>query len=400
MKIRENYNHTLNACYAAYITQAIVNNFAPLLFLTFQSNFSITLEKITFFVTINFGIQLFVDLLAAHFVDRIGYRACTVGAHFFAAAGLAGLGIFPYILSDPYLGLLFAITLYAIGGGLLEVLVSPIVEACPTQRKAASMSLLHSFYCWGHVLVVLLSTLFFIIFGIDKWNILAIIWAIIPFLNAFYFMVVPVNSLTEEGEGLSIRAIFKTKIFWLLLILMVCAGASEQGMSQWVSTFAEAGLGISKSLGDLAGPCMFAILMGCSRILYSKVSEKINLVIFMAGSGILCMIGYLLASLCPIPVLALIGCGICGFSVGIMWPGTFSIAAVKCPRGGTALFALLALGGDLGCAGGPTTVGMVSEAVGGNLKMGLLAAIIFPILLFAGLCFIRTKKAKNSFDTF
>ena len=383
--VLKSYRHTLYASYLGYITQAIVNNFVPLLFTTFIASYGISLEKITLLVTINFGIQLVVDLLSPRFVDRIGYKTSIIIAHVFAALGLAGLGIFPDLLPDPYVGMLAAIFFYAIGGGLIEVLISPIVEACPFDQKSAAMSLLHSFYCWGHVGVILISTLFFALAGVHNWRILSFIWALVPLLNAVYFCLVPVRSLNEGGDSMSVKELLSSKLFWIFALLMVCAGASEQAMSQWASAFAESGLKVSKTVGDLAGPCMFAVFMGISRAFYAKFSEKINLIVFMTGSGALCVVSYLLASLSPVPVLALVGCGLCGLSVGIIWPGTFSLAAEKCPKGGTAMFAYFALAGDLGCSSGPTLVGMISDAFDGRLTAGLLAAIIFPLLLLAGL---------------
>lgn len=383
--IRRSYNHTLYASYLGYITQAIVNTFVPLLFLTFQSTYQISLERITSLVTVNFGIQLVVDLLSTKWVDKIGYRISIVAAHICAAGGLAGLGIFPDLFPDPYWGLLLAVGLYAVGGGLIEVLVSPIVEACPTEKKSAAMSLLHSFYCWGCVLVILTSTLFFSIFGIANWRVLSLVWAALPLFNTFYYSQVPIATLHKAEEAMSARKLFSSGVFWVFALLMVCAGASEQAMSQWASAFAESGLQISKSVGDLAGPCMFSILMGVTRVFYAKFSERINLAAFMVGSGILCIVSYLLASLSPHPLLSLVGCGLCGLSVGILWPGAFSLACAACAKGGTAMFALLALAGDLGCSAGPSLVGFVSDAAQGNLKAGLLAAIGFPILLLLGL---------------
>lgn len=399
MHIKNNYSHTICASYIGFISQAIVNNFAPLLFLTFQSTYKISLEKITLLVTINFGIQLIIDLASAGFVDKIGYRTSAVIAHLFAAVGLAGLGIFPEMFSDPYIGLLISIFLYATGGGLIEVLVSPIVEACPTDKKSAAMSLLHSFYCWGSVFVVLGSTLFFVTFGIQNWRFLAFAWGIVPLLNALYFSQVPIAALTENGESMPIRKILSLKLFWLFALLMVCSGASEQAMSQWASAFAESGLHVSKTIGDLSGPCMFAVLMGTSRVLYSKFSEKIHLQIFMTISGCLCIASYLLAALLPYPILALVGCNLCGMSVGILWPGTFSLASAKCPKGGTAMFALLALAGDLGCLTGPTVVGMVSDFMGVSIKSGLFAAVIFPVFLILGLVWLK-RLTKNKADKF
>lgn len=384
--MKNQYNKTITACFVGYIVQAIINNFVPLLFLTFQRTYDIPLSQITLLVTFNFGVQLLVDLLAIGFVDRIGYRISMVMAHVLSAAGLILLTILPEVFSSPFVGILISVMVYAVGGGLLEVLVSPVVEACPSDNKEKAMSMLHSFYCWGHVGVVLLSTIFFRAAGIENWKIMAVVWAVIPICNAFAFTRVPMASLIEDGEsGLSLKELFASKIFWVLLIMMVCAGASEQAVSQWASTFAEKGLEISKTAGDLAGPMAFAILMGASRAFYGKYGDRIHLDHFMIWSSGLCILAYLGISLFPSPLLSLAACAVCGLSVGIMWPGTFSKASVAIPKGGTAMFALLALGGDLGCSGGPTVVGAVSSAMGENLKMGILAAVVFPVLLLTGI---------------
>lgn len=384
--MKNQYNKTITACFVGYIVQAIINNFVPLLFLTFQRTYDIPLSQITLLVTFNFGVQLLVDLLAIGFVDRIGYRVSMVMAHVLSAAGLILLTILPEVFSSPFVGILISVMVYAVGGGLLEVLVSPVVEACPSDNKEKTMSMLHSFYCWGHVGVVLLSTVFFRAAGIENWKIMAVVWAVIPICNAFAFTRVPMASLIEDGEsGLSLKELFASKTFWVLLIMMVCAGASEQAVSQWASTFAEKGLEISKTAGDLAGPMAFAVLMGASRAFYGKYGDRIQLDHFMIWSSILCILSYLGISLFPSPVLSLAACAVCGLSVGIMWPGTFSKASAAIPKGGTAMFALLALGGDLGCSGGPTVVGTVSSAMGENLKMGILAAVVFPALLLTGI---------------
>jgi fucose permease len=397
MPIKTNHTHTLYASYIGYITQAIVNNFAPLLFLTFQTAYDIPFNRIAQLVMLNFAVQLLVDLLSIRYADKLGYRRLIIAAHIFAAAGLAGLGIFPSLFPTPYAGLVAAVVVYAIGGGIIEVLISPIVEACPTEKKEAAMSLLHSFYCWGHVFVVLCSTLFFALFGLNYWKSLALIWAVIPLCNAFYFLLVPIATLAEKHETMSVRHLLSGKTLWLFVLLMVCAGASEQAMSQWASAFAEAGINVSKTVGDLAGPCMFAALMGASRVFYAKYSEKIPLRAFMAGSGILSISGYLLAALTPYPAFALAGCGICGLAAGILWPGTFSLASARIPTGGTAMFALLALAGDLGCSLGPGLVGVVSETAGSNLKSGLAAAVVFPVLLVF-IIFILSFLKKKSFN--
>ena len=390
----QKYQRTVYACFVGYIVQAIVNNFVPLLFLTFHAAFGIPLIQITFLVTLNFGVQLLVDLASVAFVDRIGYRLSLMIAHGCSALGLVLLALLPDVLPDPYVGILISVVLYAIGGGLLEVLVSPVMESCPTPNKEAAMSLLHSFYCWGHVGVVLISTAFFTLFGIAHWRIMACLWSIVPFVNLILFSRVPIAPLIKDGEkGMTLVELLKNKLFWILLLLMICAGACEQAVSQWASTFAEQGLGVSKTLGDLAGPMLFAILMGASRAIYGKLGDRLPLEKCIFGCALLCLGSYLVISLCPIPAISLIACGICGFSVGIFWPGTFSMASAALPTGGTALFALLALGGDVGCSGGPTYVGAISSALGGDLKKGILLAIVFPILLLIGLGLKkRTKK--------
>ena len=393
MKRLNSYTHTIYASYLGYITQAIVNNFAPLLFLTFAQDYSLTLDRITLITTINFAVQLLVDLLATRLVDKIGYRPCVVAAHVFAAAGLCGMAVFTSILPSAYAGLLISVVLYAIGGGIIEVLISPIVEACPTEKKEAAMSLLHSFYCWGHVGVVLLSTAFFAVFGVRSWKVLAFLFALVPVFNTFYFMKVPIYPIVSEKDQMPLSGLLRQKVFWLLMVIMVCAGASEQAMSQWSSAFAESALNVSKTLGDLAGPCAFAVLMGTARALYGRYSDRIPLQKMMIGSAVLCISCYLVAVFARSPFMGLVGCAVCGFSVGIFWPGTFSVAAIHLPTAGTAMYALMALAGDVGCGAGPTVVGLIANASGDSLKVGLLAAIVFPVVILLGIARLRQKKA-------
>lgn len=393
IKTFRKHSHTLYACYIGYVVQAIINNFVPLLFLTFNHTYGISLEKIALLVSINFLIQITVDLIGAKYVDRIGYRTAAIVAHIFAGIGLVLLAVLPDMMSNPYSGILISITVYAIGGGIIEVIISPIAEACPTENKESVMSLLHSFYCWGHVLVVLLSTGFFVVFGISNWKYLALFWALVPLFNAFYFIKVPIYTLEKGEHGyLRIRDLLKNKLFWVMMVLMVTAGASEQAMSQWASAFAESGLNVSKTMGDLAGPLVFATLMGISRLIFAKKGSKGDLNKYMVISGILCLSGYLLATLSGSALIGFIGCGVCGFSVGIMWPGTFSLASKQIKYGGTALFALLACAGDIGCSAGPYLTGVIASTFDNDLKKGLLAAIVFPILFVVFLLIDRRRE--------
>lgn len=391
MSLKNNYSHTLRACYMAYVTQAIAVNFTPLLFVTFQNTYSITLSQLSILIAVTFIIQMIVDFTSTKFVDKIGYRVCTVSAHILAAAGFVMLGILPEVFSNPFYGILTACFFYSVGSGLIEVLVSPIVESCPTSHKASAMALLHSFYCWGTALVILVSTLYFTFVGIENWRVLSMLWAILPAVNAVIFTQVPITH-TEEAAGEGLKALFKHKIIWVIILMMITGGAAEVAMSQWASAFAENGLKVSKTVGDLMGPCMFAILMGTGRIVYSSLVKRFDLLKYIAVCAALCMVTYIVASLSSSPLLALVGCAMTGFCVGVFWPGTFSYAASRIPAGGTAMFGILAFAGDIGCTVGPGLVGTVSGLLGDNLKVGLLSAIVFPTVLLIIACSVLVSK--------
>ena len=391
MTKQKNYKKTLIACYLGFVTQAISANFTPLLFLTFKNTYGIGLEKIAMIPFVFYLTQLLIDFAATKFVDKIGYRTCVVSSQVLSAVGLVLMAILPELLPLPFIGILIAVVLYAVGSGLVEVLVSPIVEACPFENKEGMMSFLHSFYCWGAVGVILGSTLFFTVFGVENWKILTLIWAVLPLYNAINFITCPIERLVEDGEGMRLGQLLRLPLFWLLILLMVCSGASEASMAQWASAFTESAMGVSKTIGDLAGPCLFAMFMGISRVLYGKMSEKLDLIKTMSMCGVLSVICYLTASLSSLPIIGLAGCAFCGISVGIMWPGSISISSQKCPRGGTAMFAFLALAGDLGATVSPTMVGSVSNMADGNIKIGLLVATVFPLLLIFVLLVLNWK---------
>lgn len=388
------YRKTKIACYLGCITQAIAANFAPLLFLKFHNDYHISLGNIALISTCFFFTQLLIDLFCAKFVDRIGYRVCIVVSEVCSAAGLVGLALLPDLLPDPFTGILCSVVVYAVGSGLIEVLCSPIVEACPFENKEATMSLLHSFYCWGSVGTILLSTLFFAVFGMDSWKWLAVLWALVPAVNIYNFATCPIEYLVDEGEGMRIGELCRKPLFWLSVCLMICSGASELAMAQWASAYAEAALGLSKTVGDLAGPCMFAATMGISRVIFGRYGDKMDLSGFMTGSGILCVVCYLLASLSQNPLLGLAGCIVCGFSVGIMWPGTISISSKEFPAGGTAMFALLAMAGDLGGSIGPGIVGRVTQSAGDDIRAGMGVGLIFPAVLLLAL-FLFGRRARR-----
>ncbi len=391
------YETTIRAAFMGYVVQAVVNNFLPLLFVQLQHELGIPLERITLLITINFLVQLTVDLASPPIIARIGYRAGMLISNACAMAGFLLLTWLPGLFRDPFAGVLISVCVYAVGGGLQEVLVSPIVEACPTKNKEAKMSLLHSFYCWGHMAVVILSTLFFRFAGIDSWRVLAALWCIVPAADFILFCFVPIRSLESGPEGRKggIGSLLSNRVFWLVMLMMLCAGASEQAVSQWASAFAESGLGISKQLGDLLGPLLFALCMGTSRAIYGVRGNRLDLKRFMSVSVALCIGAYAVILLSPNPLISLSACGLAGFAVGIFWPGTFSIAAAEIRDGGTLMFALLALAGDLGCAGGPAAAGAVMSAASGNMRLGIGAAIFFPCLMGLGL-YLRGRLRKKA----
>ena len=396
MSNTKKYGKTKLACYFGFVTQAISANFAPLLFLTFHKAYGVSFSELALISVVFYVTQLIVDLACVKIADKIGYRACIVASEITSAAGLAGLAFVPDLFSNRLIGILICVAVYAVGSGLIEVLCSPIIEACPFENKSKMMSLIHSFYCWGAVGVIVGSTLFFYAFGMDNWRILACLWALIPLFNVFNFAACPIEPIVEEGKGMKTVQLLKMKKFWVFIILMICAGASEVTMAQWASAYVESALHVSKTWGDLAGPCGFAIFMGLARVLYGKFGEKIDLSKFMIISGSLCFASYLLTALARVPVMGLIGCMACGFSVGIMWPGSISITSKAIPTGGTAMFAFLALAGDVGGTVGPAVVGSVSELSGNNLQSGVLAGIGFPLMLIVCVVLARRMNKRTT----
>lgn len=391
-----NFRHTVTACFIGYMVQAIVCNFAPLLFVSWEKEFNISLPQLTTVVTLTFFTQIVIDLLSAKFADKIGYKKCLFGAHLFSGIGFLLLAILPYALPNPFVGIVISVVLYSVGSGLLEVLVSPVVESCPSDNKAGAMSLLHSFYCWGTVGVIALSTIFFAVFGRENWRILTVVWAIFAILNGIFFCLVPIIEPKDEQAEKKSNSLFKNKIFMIAIVLMICSGAAELAMSQWASTFAETALGVSKTVGDLAGPMAFAVLMGSGRILFSRLSKTIDNGKYLIASAVLCILSYLLACLSPNAIISLIGCALCGLSVSAMWPGTISMSTRAMPNISTAMFAFLAVAGDIGCTSGPTLIGWLTDAVGGDLKKGLLFAIIFPIIMILAMLLMKKESKKLS----
>ena len=389
------YKKTVIACFIGAISQSIIVNFAPLLFVTFQNIFGVPLEEITVLISLNFITQFSTDLIASKYAKRIGYRKCLISAHLMCGVGLVLMAFLPRVI-NPFAALIMSTIIYAAGGGLLEVLTSPLLEACPTKNKSALMSLMHSFYSWGVVGVVIVSTVFFELFGINNWEIMACIWAIVPLGNIILLSTAPMYEISDSGEDKpNYKQLFSQKVFWLIIIIMLCSGAAELAVSQWASTFVEQGFHLSKSTGDLIGVGGFAAFMGLSRVIYSKYANRISLIRAVALSSCLCIVSYLMIGLSNSGAIGLMGCVLCGFSVGILWPGTLSMASEKVVSGGTTMFALCALGGDIGCTSGPALAGFMTGVLGDNLRLGILCSVIFPVLLLVALGLLREKNNKK-----
>lgn len=391
MKSAPDYQKTKLACYLGFVTQAIVANFTPLLFMVFHREYGISISRLALIPALFYLVQLITDFLCAKF-KNLNYRKSIVVSEVVSALGLIGLAFLPELFSDPLVGILLCVGVYAVGSGLIEVLCSPIIEACPFPNKEGMMSLLHSFYSWGAVGVILGSTLFFTLFGLENWRLLTCLWALIPLYNIYNFAVCPIDPIVPDAEGMSMKQLLENRMFWLFLLLMIAAGASESTMAQWTSAFAESSLGVDKAVGDLAGPCGFAFCMGLGRLWYGKKGEKLDLSNYMLWAGILCFAAYLAASLSSVPQFAFAGCLISGLAVGIMWPGSISLTSARIPGGGTALFALLALAGDVGGTLGPSLVGIFTGPDGNDIQSGLLAASAFPVLLVICLLLLKRRK--------
>lgn len=393
--MKENYTRTRRCCYFGAMIQALGINLAPLFFVTLREEFSISFEKIGRLVLITFLVQLCVDFLAVYFVDKWGYRRSMIAAHLFASAGLFLFGILPQTLPDAYVGMVIAVFVYSVGCGLLEVLISPTVDAIPADNKATSMAMVHAYYPLGQVLTILLTTVAVSIIGADCWWLIFLLWSLVPLCNLLYGLRAPFPPVLPENEKTPMRALVMNPRFWLMLLMMVCAGAAEMAMAQWASLFAEEGLGVTKLVGDLLGPCLFAVCMGVGRFWYGNCGNNIRLRPLLTGCSAAAVVCYLLAVFVTVPLLALLSCALCGLAVSLMWPGTLSAASGDFPRGGTALFALLALGGDLGCSLGPWVAGAVADVSRYGLKAGLVAAAAFPLLLFLLLRICKKKTAKE-----
>lgn len=390
------YKHTLHSCYLAYVTQAAVVNLAPILFVIFQTEFGLTYQQIGALSLINFLTQLSIDAVAIKTLDKVGYRPAAIGCCACCTLGFLLLAICPAIWPGEFFALCLPVIVYAVGGGLAEVIVSPIADSLPLENKEGSMALVHGAYSWGQAAVVLVSTCTLAIIGHARWQWLPLIWAILPLYNLFRFCRVPLMPTIPDEHRTPLRDLLKNGTLWLFLLVMLCAGASEVAMSQWSSLFAEKALGVNKVLGDIAGPCLFAVFMGLGRIGFGKFGTKWKLSRILLLCALLAIVCYLLTAFFPHPIISLTACALTGLAVSLMWPGTVSLSAAAFPLGGAALFAFLALFGDLGCSVGPWLTGVVSDAVSVSnsdmaLRIGLAAGTIFPLTLFVTLFFLKSK---------
>ena len=383
------YKATRVACYIGYIVQAIINNFLPILFIALQDVYGLGYEKLARLMVFNFATQIITDIVTPKITAKIGYKNTVVMCHFCAALGLALLGILPKLIS-PYIAIIVSIIIYAFGSGLIEVIVSPIIEMLPTENKSGNMSILHSFYCWGQAFTIIGTTLLLKIFGYSLWAFVPVIWAIIPFINMFFFMGVPIVEPPKEARRTGLRTLLKNKRFLIFMVMMLCAGATEIAMAEWASMFVQKGLGVSKVVGDLAGPCAFALFMGLGRMWYAFVSAKVDFRKTLIVLSSVCFICYIAVALSNIPWISLVFCAICGFTVSITWPGIYSAGAKEFKEGSSVMFSVFAMCGDTGCCLGPWVLGIVADNFG--LKMGFGVNSVFAVILIIACILLGKNK--------
>lgn len=393
-ELEKKYLPTKLAGYVGFIVQAIVNNFLPILFIVFQDVYGLGYEKLGRLIVINFATQMFIDFITPKIIHKLGYRRAAFLCQFTACVGLCLMAVLPRFMSNTYLAIIISIVFYATGSGLMEVILSPMIEMLPTGNKSGNMAVLHSFYCWGQTVVVPLTTLMVFIFGRENWTYIPLVWAVVPFVNMFTFLRVPIVEPDSEEKQSTFLELARTPKFVVYMVMMLCAGASEIAMSQWSSLFVEQALGVSKAIGDIVGPCLFALFMALGRVIYASLSKKVSFTRLLIWLNLLCFICYVMVALCHIAVLSLVFCALCGLSVSISWPGIYSAGARTFKTGGAVMFSAFAMCGDTGCALGPGLVGLVAEYT--NLNVGFLVAAVFPlIMVICSIYILKNRVAKN-----
>ncbi len=392
--VTKKYFPTKLAGYVGFVVQAIVNNFLPILFIVFQNVYNLSYEKLGRLILFNFATQMFIDLITPKIIAKIGYRKAASLSQGAAAAGLILLGTLPSLMNNTYLAIIISIIIYATGSGLMEVILSPMIEMLPTGNKSGNMAVLHSFYCWGQAFTVLVTTGLVFLFGFKQWYFIPAIWAIIPFLNMFSFLRVPIVQPSPDEKMSTFSELVKKPLFLVYMVMMFCAGASEIAMAEWASIFAQNALGVSKAIGDITGPCAFALFMGTGRVVYAKLSKKVSFTKMLVILNIFCFVCYMVVAVCKIPIIALIFCAVCGFTVSISWPGIYSAGARTFTTGGAVMFSVFAMCGDTGCALGPWLIGVLADKF--SLNVGFAAASVFPlVMVICALYILKLRSCKS-----
>ncbi len=391
------YKHTIRACYAGTFTMSLVSNLTPLLFVILMDSFGLTFEQVGRLTLVNFMTQIAADLVFSKPVDKWGVRPFVAGGHFLCTIGLVLFALAPmYAPHNTYIWFMVSTVLFSCGGGLLELLLSPIVQAIPGDEKARAMSMLHSFYAWGFILVVVLTTTALGVFGSANWPLIMITWAILPLATGIAFLKVPLAPQVSEEQRTRTGVLLSSAFFVVVVLGIAAGGAAEVSMSQWISAFTERALGLSKQMGDLVGVCMFALFLGIGRASYGKWGGKTDVTTLMlwgAVGSVLCFLG---AALIPNPILAMACCAANGLCVSLLWPGSIVTAAARFPLAGASMFAILAAGGDVGAAFGPWAVGAVADVVPSGLRGGLLVGTIYPAIMVVCMLVVRAMNRRGA----
>ena len=403
----QSYKSTIAACYIGSFVQAIIVNTTPILFIPLREQFGLTFQQMGLLVLINFISQVGCDILFSNAIDKYGFRRFVVAAHGLAVVGLVLFAASPLLFDRPFAGFVTATIIFSGSGGLLELLLSPIVNAIPTDEKAGAMSVLHSFYSWGQAAVILLTTVLLFVFGRAWWQWIILIWTLVPLFNFFFLMRVPFAPNVPEEQRQGMDKILLKPFFIAALATILCGAAAELCISQWASAYLEEAMRLPKVVGDVGGVCLFAVMMGVGRLFYGMYGKKINVSLMMLIGTVGAAACYITVALSGTAVLSLLACGLCGLCVSLLWPGTLVVASEHYPLAGAWMFAILAAG-DIGASAGPWLMGVVAEQahrlpfLSGLLTQGMspdqlglraamLVSALFPIIAFFCLRWMRKR---------
>lgn len=406
----KSYQLTTISCFVGIFCQAVSSNITAILFIPLMTLYGLSYVHLGLLVGINFTTQVLVDIIASRLVDRYGFRVFVLPSDILAVIGLVLFGLTPVLFDNILTGLVFSTIIFSASCGLQEVMLSPIVNAIPHNDKGPAMALMHSFYAWGQVATIIITTLFLFFFGIENWQVIVFLWALVPLVNFFMFLAAPFPGVIHENQRMTMRDLI-LKPFYLVALLAIMGGAAtELVMNQWSSTFSEKVLELPKVTGDILGMCGFAVFLGLGRVLYGRYGSKINMNNVLVGSAAAAVVCYIAVAISPLPAISLAACAVCGLAASLLWPGTLVITAEKYPLAGAWIFAILAAAGDIGAASGPFAAGVITDLTRQMpsilqfaaslqllpdqfaIRIAILLSAIFPLFTLACHWFLKQRQ--------